>query len=179
MRLFVRHLQIAPDLRCLAERRRPHPSTSPSARRTAPVACADVAYRSEAPMRACDRRQLCGSRPRVFEITGGQQDVDGRGKHSVRGPLVPACRAERCGSTRRRHRSRPCARRSSDSPGCGFRPRSLALRVRRFGLLELTAKSVNLAEAVERRARRRPGYQQLAGVLRVPGGFIPACRATA
>ena len=38
---------------------------------------------------ACDRRQLGGRRPCVFEITGGQQDVDGRGEHSCPGRLCP------------------------------------------------------------------------------------------
>ena len=46
-------------------------------------------------------------------------------------------------------------------------------RVRRFGLCELTPKSMDLAEPVERRTRRRPGHQQLTRVLRILRGIIP------
>ena len=88
MRLFVRHPQIAPDLGCLAEPRR----------RTRNVAFREEHGASRVGGRrvqqrgsdgACDRRQLCGRRPRVFEITGGQQDFDGRGEHSCPRRLCP------------------------------------------------------------------------------------------
>ena len=103
---------------------------------------------------AGDLRQFCGGRARVLEIARGQQDLDGRGKHSGAGCRVPACRARTPRIDAAAASIWPCARRSSDSPGCGLRPRSLRPRVRRFSLGELAPKSMDLAAAVERRARR-------------------------
>ena len=58
--------------------------------------------------------------------------------------------------------------------GLRFSSALVRARVSRFGLRELTTKSMDFAETVERRTRRRPGCQQLAGVLRILCGLIPA-----
>ena len=65
------------------------PATSPSARRTAPVAWADAAFSSEAPMALAIVDSSVAAARALFEITGGQQDLDGRGEHSCPGRLCP------------------------------------------------------------------------------------------
>ena len=119
------------------------------------MACADAAARSGAPKASGDLRQFCGRRARAVEITGGQQDLDGGGSILARAAL--RLRIEE-NAPDRRGRGVDLALRQTKQRQSRLRLASALVRARvgLFGLGELAAKSMDLAEAVERRARRRP-----------------------
>ena len=161
MRFFVRRSEIPPDVPRLAQRRRRARKIAfgeeDCTRRVRGRRGAGAGLQS-----ARDLRQLVGGRARVLEIAGRQQNLDCCRKRSGASGTSRACRAAHCGWMRPRRRSRPCARRSSDSPGCGLRPRSFARMYAASAFSNSPRSRWISPSAVERRARRRPAAQQLA-----------------
>src|SRR5688572_32570988 len=122
---------------------------------------------------ARDLHELVGSSARRLQITGSQQDLDRSRKHprtNLTSLRVEQDTPDGCGGgfalTLGKAKERQSGLRLSSALVCA--------RVRRFRLRELTTKSMDLAQAVERGPRCWSGCQQLTGVLRVLRGIIPA-----
>ena len=128
---------------------------SPSARRTAPVACADAAASSGAPKASGDLRQLCGSRARGSEIISGQQNLDGCRQHSGATDLF--LRIEENASDRHGRGVDLTLRQTEQRQSWLWLASALVrTRVGLFRLGELASKSMDFAAPIERRSRRRP-----------------------
>ena len=127
-RRLVRRLEALPRYRTRgAADRAPH-CASPSAMAIAPSACATTARRASASNASRQLSQFVARASGVLEIAGREHDLEvgrqepGAPQPIARGAHQPADRRACAPSVR------PCASRSSASPGCGSNPRSLAAR---------------------------------------------------
>ena len=111
---------------------------------------------------AAPRRPIAGR----VEVAGGEHDLDERGEQPERAIGSSASpRARRIIASA--SSTRPCARRSSASPGCGSWPSSLARGVGGLGAVELAERAEQVGLEAGRRAERATGPAGEA-VARVP-----------
>ena len=146
---------------------------SPSARRTAPVACADAACRSGAPMALAISDNSAAAARALSRSPAASRISTAAASILARAARCPRVERERRGSTRPRHRSGPAQDEAATVLAAAF------VRARSHACRPLQPWRTRPEVDGSRRGGRTPhppparGRQQLTRVLRVPCGIIP------